>query len=79
MSGKDIKLGMKKKVRTAAGLVNLLRDDIDCLRTDVNDFDILCLGETIKDTKSTLQMLLDNVMEIEYLLYLFNSKDSHGL
>lgn len=76
MSKKDIKLNMKKRARIAAGMVNLLRDDIEYLRSDANDFDVLCLEESIKDTKATLQMITDNITEIEYLLYLFNSKDS---
>ena len=76
MSKRDIKLNMKKRARIAAGMVNLLRDDIEYLRSDANDFDVLCLEESIKDTKATLQMITDNITEIEYLLYLFNSKDS---
>lgn len=76
MSKKDIKLNMKKRARVAAGMVNLLRDDVEYLRSDANDFDVLCLEESIKDTKATLQMITDHVMEMEYLLYLFNSKES---
>lgn len=76
MSKKEIKLSMKKRAKMAAGMVNLLRDDIEYLTADANDFDVLCLEESIKDTKATLQMLTDNVKEIEYLLYLANSKES---
>lgn len=76
MSKKDVELNIKKRARIAAGMVNLLRDDIEYLRADANDFDILCLEESLKDTKATLQMITDNVTEIEYLLYLVNSKDS---
>lgn len=76
MSKKDIKLNMKKRARIAAGIVNLLRDDIEYLRADANDFDVLCLEESIKDAKATIQMLSDHVTEIEYLLYLYNSKES---
>lgn len=71
---KDIKLKMRKRARIASGIVNLLQDDVDHLRTDTNDFDLVCLAESIKDTKATLQMLIDNVTEIEYMLYLINSK-----
>lgn len=76
MSKKDIKMNMKKRAKMAAGMVNLLRDDIEYLKADANDFDVLCLEESIKDTKATLQMITDNVTEIEYLLYLANSKES---
>jgi hypothetical protein len=71
---RDIKLKMKKRARIATGIVNLLQDDIEHVRADANDFDLICLAESIKDTKATLQMLIDNVAEIEYMLYLINSK-----
>lgn len=77
MSKRDIKLNMKKRARIAAGMVNLLKDDVEYLRADANDFDILCLEESIKDAKATLQMLSDHITEIEYLLYLYNSKESY--
>ena len=77
MSNKDIKLNMKKRARIAAGMVNLLRDDVEYLRSDANDFDVLCLEESIKDTKATIRMLSDHITEIEYLLYLYNSKESY--
>ena len=76
MNKQDIRTNMKKRARIACGMVNLLRDDVEYLRADANDFDILCLEESIKDTKATLQMIADHVTEIEYLLYLFNSKES---
>lgn len=77
MSKNEIKINMKKRAKTVAGMVNLLRDDVEYLKADANDFDVLCLEESIKDTKATLQMLTDNVKEIEYLLYLANSKESY--
>lgn len=77
MSKNDIKVNMKKRAKMVAGMVNLLRDDVEYLKADANDFDVLCLEESIKDTKATLQMLTDNVKEIEYLLYLANSKESY--
>lgn len=76
MKKQDIKVNMKKRARVAAGMVNLLKDDVEYLRADADDFDVLCLEESIKDTKATLQMLSDHITEIEYLLYLFNSNDA---
>lgn len=75
MTKTEIKVNMKRRAKMAAGMVNLLRDDIEYLKSDADDFDILCLEESIKDTKATLQMLTDNVTEIEYLLYLTKSRD----
>jgi hypothetical protein len=74
---KDIKLNMKKRARIAAGIVNLLQDDVDHIKADANDFDLICLEESIKDVKTTLQMLTDNITEIEYMLYLANSREPY--
>lgn len=67
---RNVKMEMKSRARMVSGLVNLLRDDADQLNADTGDFDLICLEESIRDTKSTIQMLLDNVTEIEYLMYL---------
>lgn len=73
--GKDIKMEMRKRARTVEGMVNLLRDDAEHLRADSADFDVICLEESIKDARTTLQMLVDNVTEMEYMLYLVKSRN----
>ena len=75
--GRNIKHDMRKRARISAGIVNLLMDDIDHVRADTNDFDLICLEESIRDTKTTLQMLVDNITEIEYMMYLIKSKESY--
>ena len=70
------KLEIKKRARMCDGMLNLLQDDIRQLRADADDFDIICLKEALKDTRSTLQMFVDNITEIEYLLYLLKSGES---
>ena len=70
----SVKTDMKKKAKITEGILNLLKDDIYQLRADANDFDLICLEESIRDTKNTIQMLSDNVKEIEYMLYLINSR-----
>lgn len=67
---KDIKTTMRSKARIANGLLNLLSDDIFHLNADTNDFDLISLEVSIQDTKSTIQMLIDNITELEYQLYL---------
>ena len=76
MTKQEIKLNMKKRARIASGIVNLLRDDVEHIKADANDFDLICLEESLKDIKDTLRMLTDNITEIEYMLYLVNSGDS---
>lgn len=73
--GKNLKNEMRKRARAAAGLHDLLRDDIEQVRADVSDFDPLCLEESLRDARSTLQMLVDNITEIEYMLYLSNTRE----
>lgn len=73
---KNLKHDMRKRVRACLGLTDLMKDDIIQLRADLHDFDILCLEESLKDTKATLQMFIDNVTEIEYMLYLLKARDS---
>ena len=72
---RNVKMEMKSRARMVSGLVNLLRDDAEQLTADTRDFDLICLEESIRDTKSTIQMLVDNVTEIEYLMYLSRKTD----
>ena len=73
---RNMKLDMKKRARVSMGLLNLLRDDIDQIRADADDFDLICLEESLKDAKATIQMITDNITEIEYMMYLFKSKET---
>lgn len=73
---KDLKNDMRKRARACLGLTDLIKDDIIQLRADLHDFDISCLEESLKDTKATIQMFIDNVTEIEYMLYLLKARDS---
>lgn len=74
----ELRVEMRQKARKLRGLVNLLADDVYHVNADASDFDLLCLDESIKDTKNTLQMLLDGTMELEYTLYLSNQKYSRN-
>lgn len=78
MTKQEIKINMKKRARIASGIVNLLRDDVDHIKADTNDFDLICLEESLRDVKDTIRMLTDNITEIEYMLYLVNSKESRN-
>lgn len=71
----NVKLEMKKKARTIRGLTKLLQDDADYIYSDAEDFDLLSLGVSIQEVKDTIQRMLDNVMELEYMLYM-SKKDS---
>ena len=72
---KNVKYDIRKRARIAMGMTTLLQDDLNHIRADANDFDLICLEESVKDAKTTLQMLVDNVTEIEYMLYLAKSRE----
>ena len=70
---KDIKQEMRTRARLSKGLANALQYDVSYICSDVDNYDVICLGESIRDTKDTLHKLLDNVTELEYLLYLMKN------
>ena len=72
----ELRVEMRQRARRLKGLLNLLTDDIYHVNSDASDFDLMCLEESINDTKSTLQMFIDSVTELEYTLYLSNQKHS---
>jgi hypothetical protein len=71
---------LKKEMRTRAqmirGLINLLKDDADYICSDTDDFDLIGLGESIREAKETVQTLIDHIMELEYSLYLTKNEES---
>lgn len=72
----QVKLGMRKRAQTIRGLVNLLRDDADYICVDTDDFDLVGLGESIREMKDTVQQVIDNIMELEYSVYLAKKDES---
>ena len=75
----DIKQEMRTRAQLAKGLTNVLQSDLEYVCADARDYDIICLNESIRDTKDTLQKLVDNIKELEYLLYLTKQDDSRKL
>jgi hypothetical protein len=66
----DIKKEMRDRARLAKGLANALGYDVEYVSMDVESCDLMCMNESIRETKETLQRLTDNITEIEYLMYL---------
>ena len=71
----DIKKEMKDRSRLAKGLVNALKYDVDYIFSDVENYDIFCLEESLREANDTTQRLVDNLKEIEYLLYLMRQNE----
>lgn len=65
-----IKHEMRTRAQMLRGLVNLLRDDMEYICSDVSDFDLIAMGESIREAKETIQSIVDHMAELEYALYL---------
>lgn len=66
----NTRIKMRSKARLAKGLTNILLDDIDRVLNDVDDCDVVSMKESIQDAKGTLQCMIDNLVELEYTMYL---------
>ena len=69
MTRQEIKSIMRGKARLARGLVNLLDYDAERMYEDIDTLSQERLEETLKETKRTIQQLLDVTSDIEYCLY----------
>ena len=72
----DIKKEIKERARLARVLANALGHDSEYLYSDAESYDLICLSESIRETKETIQKMIDNVMELEYLVYLIKNDGS---
>lgn len=68
----NTRIKMRSKARLTKGLMNILFDDIERISNEVDDCDVVNLKDSIQDAKGTLQCLLDNIVELEYSVYLSN-------
>lgn len=72
----NIKKELRDRARLVRGLANALGYDAEYVHVDVENFDLVCLNESLRETKETLQKLTDNLTEIEYLMYLLKKGDT---
>lgn len=66
----ELRVELRKRSRDIKGLINLLQEDAKYICVDAEDVDLLGLSESIKEIKDTIQSVVDNVMELEYTVYL---------
>lgn len=64
----DIKRLLKDKARYTYGLVSVLKCDIDILRKDASDCNLVKLRDSIREADITLRKLTFVVGELEYIL-----------
>lgn len=74
MTKNELRREMRTRTRAIQGMVNLLVDDAKYMNADANDFDLIGLGESIRETKETLKSLTDHIVELEYNLYLLKGE-----
>lgn len=72
----EIKKEMRTRAQMIRGLINLLKDDADYICSDTDDFDLIGLGESIREAKETVQSLIDHIAELEYSLYLTKREET---
>lgn len=75
----DIKKELKDRARLIKGLANALGYDAEYVHLDVENFDLICLGESMRETADTVQKLVDNLKEMEYLVHLIQKGQTRGL
>ena len=68
MTRQELKSIMRGKARLVKGLVNLLDYDAERMYDDIDTLGYERLEETIRETKRTIEQLLDVTTDIEYCL-----------
>lgn len=72
----EIQRGIKARARLLRGLTNVLQLDSDYIWSDASNHEILCLGESVREAKATLQQVTDCITELEYMMYLLKREES---
>lgn len=72
-----MKNNVRTQIRLLYGLSHVLKEDIENLRFDANVGDTYRIRLSVNSVADTLDKINDLVAEIEYSIYLENSKGSH--
>ena len=75
----NIRKDLRDRARMMKGLANALGYDAEYVYLDIENFDLICLGESMREAAETLQKLTDNLKEIEYLVHLIQKGQTRGL
>lgn len=71
-----VKREIRNKARLAYCLIDVLEYNIFDVKNKSNECDINILDKTIQEAKTTLQNIVDIIVELEYILYLEKFKES---
>lgn len=69
----DSKMKMRKQARLSRGILNLLKDDLEMICSDTDEYNLIALDLSINEAKDTIQRLIDSIMDLEYSLYLLKT------
>lgn len=69
-----VKREIRNKARLIYCLVEVLEYDAENLKNDTNECKPEDLARTLQESKETIQNITDLLVEIEYILYLDNSR-----
>ena len=53
-----------------------MKDDIEMINLDADNYDLINIGESIYEAKDTIQKMIDNIMVLECLVYTVRNDDS---
>lgn len=72
----DIKKELKERARLVRGLANALGYDAEYVFMDTENFDLVCLSESMRETNETLEKLANNLKEMQYLIHLIQRRET---
>ena len=64
----EIKIDIVKRARLARGLVNVLKDDVECVNIDAEYFDLYNITESINEAIRTVDKLKEGLEELNDIL-----------
>lgn len=64
----ELKMEMRKRAQFTRGLLNLLKDDVDCICIDVATYDLFTINDSIAEAKDTVNKILTNLTELERIV-----------
>lgn len=70
----DIKIELRSRARLLNRLVTLLKYDVEFITTDILSENWDNLNKDIRETRSTMDSILDTITEIEYLGYIHTDR-----
>lgn len=72
----NLKKEIKERARMVRGLANALGYDAEHVFIDAENYDFVCLNESIRETTETITKLTTNLKELQYVVHLAQRRDA---